>query len=250
MSGHWDDTRTVLSITGSDATKFLQDLVTNDVEPAKTDLVYAALLTPQGKFLFDFFVSLATGGYHLDAAADRVDALITRLTMYRLRADVEISKTDLVVNRGLGQAPEGAFSDPRHPSLGWRSYDTTRQSGDAPNWDAIRVEHMIPASGKELQPDETFILEASFDAIKGVDFKKGCYVGQEVTARMKHKTELRKGFAQVELDGDVAFGTEITSNGKAVGWVGTQSGSKAIAYLRFDRATGHMEANGVAVRRS
>ena len=115
------------------------------------------------------------------------------------------------------------------------------------DWDAIRVAHAIPESGVELVPDDSFILEMGFERLNGVDFRKGCYVGQEVTARMKHKTELKKGLVTVGIDGSAAVGTEIFSGDKPVGTLFTQSGGKAIAYLRFDRAGPEMTAGDAAV---
>ena len=106
--------------------------------------------------------------------------------------------------------------------------------------------HCIPETGIELTPD-TFILEAGFERLNGVDFRKGCYVGQEVTARMKHKTELRKGLSRVHIDGAAPVGTPITADGKPVGTLFTQSGDQAIAYVRFDRATGPMQAGEATV---
>ncbi|MEO0693341.1 MAG: folate-binding protein [Pseudomonadota bacterium] len=241
--------RTVFSITGSDAREFLQGLVTNDVEKAKDGLIYAALLTPQGKYLADFFLWDRGDDILLDADADQAPALAQRLTMYRLRSDVEIAETPLRVGRGVGAAPEGALADPRHPDLGWRHYadDPVDEGVD---WDAVRVAHCIPAAGTELIPNDTFLLEAGFERLQGVDFKKGCYVGQEVTARMKHKTELRKGFATVEVDGTAPVGTEITAGGKPAGTLYTQAQGRGIAYLRFDRATGEMQAGEATVTRA
>ena len=167
--------------------------------------------------------------------------------MYKLRAKVEIAETDLHLHRGTGPAPEDALPDPRHPDMGWRAYRTEAESDDGSNWDAIRVAHCIPESGIELTPD-TFVLEAGFEALNGVDFRKGCYVGQEVTARMKHKTELRKGLRRVEIDGPTAPGDEILSDGKAAGTVFTRSGNRAIAYLRLDRAQGEMTAGEATLR--
>lgn len=250
MTAQDDEPRRILHVTGNDAEKFLQDLVTNDITKAKEGLVYTALLTPQGKFLFDFFIQGdATNGYLIDVDAGRAAALAARLGMYKLRADVEIEASDLQVFRGLRNPPEGSVLDPRSDALGWRHYAKEGASGEGVDWTAIRVQNLIPLSGAEILPDETFILEAGFERLNGVDFKKGCYVGQEVTARMKHKTDLRKGFEIVTLAGSVPFGTEITCNGKAVGWVASQSGSKAIAYLRFDRAKEGMVAGDVAVMR-
>lgn len=234
--------RTILGLSGSVTKKFLQDLVTNDVD--QDGLVYSALLSPQGKYLFDFFIFNQDDKWFLDVQSDCADALLQRLTMYKLRADVQISKTDLRVSRGVSpDMPNGAFADPRHPELGWRYYglDNLNVISDI-NWDAIRVDNCIPETGIELLPNETYILETGFERLNGVDFKKGCYVGQEVTARMKHKTTLQKGLARVSVSEAVPKGTEITADGKAVGTIFTQSGNQAIAYLRFARAKRTMQA--------
>ncbi len=155
------------------------------------------------------------------------------------------TETDLKLARGTGPAPEGALPDPRHPDLGWRLYGDS-DGDDGTDWDAIRVTHCIPETGIELTPD-TYILEAGFERLHGVDFRKGCYVGQEVTARMKHKTELRKGLVRVAVTGDAPVGTEITAEGKPAGTLYTQSGGSGIAYLRLDRATGPMQAGTAQV---
>ena len=128
--------------------------------------------------------------------------------------------------------------------------DAGRGDGPRIDWDALRVANCIPQSGVELIPDETYILEAGFERLHGVDFRKGCYVGQEVTARMKHKTELRKGLAPVAVDGPAAPGTEITADGKTAGTLLTRAGDRAIAYLRFDRANGEMRAGAARVTRT
>lgn len=238
--------RKVFRLSGTDARKFLQGLVTNDVKKLDHGLVYAAMLTPQGKYICDFF--LVPEGEHilLDAPAQNADALIKRLSMYRLRADVAIEETSLIVSQGIASKPKGAFDDPRHSALGWRLYGSEDHSEDV-DWTAIRVAHCIPEHGLELTPD-TFILEASYERLNGVDFRKGCYVGQEVTARMKHKTELRKGYATVSVSHEVPFGTMIQNeDGKEVGQVCSQSGGEAIAYLRFDRTQGNMNAGDATI---
>jgi folate-binding protein YgfZ len=168
--------------------------------------------------------------------------------MYKLRADVQIERTDLHLHRGLDEAPADGAADPRDPALGWRAYRETPQSDDTTDWPSLYVAQMIPNSGTELTTD-SFILEMGFERIHGVDFRKGCYVGQEVTARMKHKTELRKGLARVSVTGDAPAGTPITVDGKAAGTLLTRSGDEALAYLRFDRATAAMDANGATVTR-
>ena len=239
--------RTVLCLTGTDARDFLQGLVTNDVARAKDGLVYAALLTPQGKYLADFFILDGGDGLLLDVSTPLAPALVQRLGMYRLRAKVAIEATDIPVARGTGPAPAGALPDPREPALGWRAYGGAA-TDDATDWTALRVAHCIPETGVELIPNDTFILEAGFERLHGVDFRKGCYVGQEVTARMQHKTELRKGLAMVEVEGEAPVGTEIIGDGKSVGTLYSQSGGKGIAYLRFDRAGAEMQAGPARVR--
>jgi hypothetical protein len=247
MDGERAEDRTVLSISGSDREGFLHGLVTRDVGAPGTGLVWSALLTPQGKYLADFFLLNRGEDILLDVKTDLAAGLAQRLSMYKLRADVRIEEAAVSVVRGLGDPPEGAWPDPRHPALGWRGYGI---EGGAPeiDWDAIRVAAGVPETGVELIPNETFILEMDFDRLHGVDHRKGCYVGQEVTARMKHKTELRKGLATVTVAGDAAPGTPIEDDrGRAVGTLHTRSGGAALAYLRFDRATGPLKAGDAAV---
>lgn len=244
MQGEAATDRVVWDLTGREALTFLQGLVSNDLRGLERGpgLVWAALLTPQGKYLADFFVGHLPGGRLLiDIKDSLAEATLKRLSLYRLRADVQIAPSDLKVQRGLGPVPEGAFADPRHAALGWRGYGA---EGSPPmiDWDAIRVAHVIPESGIELTP-ESYLLETGFERLHGVDFRKGCYVGQEVTARMKHKTELRKGLVRVRIDGAAPIGTEIlTADGKAAGTLFTQSGGRAIAFLRLDRAEGALQA--------
>ena len=239
--------RSVLSIGGTDRLSFLQGLVTNDVEKAAGGIVYTALLTPQGKFIADFFVIGRDDHLLIDVATSHMQTLGQRLMMYRLRADVTIEPTKLIVSRGTGDALAGAFADPRHPALGWRVYGDHDVSDDT-DWDAIRVANLIPATGIELT-DDTYVLEAGFEALNGVDFKKGCFVGQEIVARMKHKTVLKKGIAQVRIDGSAQTGDAITANGKPVGTLYTVSGDTGLAYLRFDRAEGEMQAGDATLTR-
>lgn len=251
MSGEADLTRVVMKITGADREVFLQGLVTNDVAGLAHGPVYAAILTPQGKYLADFLLVPQPEAILLDVAEPLAEGLLKRLNMYRLRAAVTIEVTDLMVLRGLGTPPKGAVADPRDPALGWRAYVPQGSPQDAPaiDWDAIRVTHLIPETLRELVPNETFILEAGFERLKGVDFRKGCYVGQEVTARMKHKTELRKGFARVTLQGEADFGTPITmADGREAGVLFTRAGNEALAYLRFDRLDGPLTAGAATVK--
>ncbi len=238
--------RRILRFGGADTDSFLQGLVTNDIAGLEAGIVYAALLTPQGKYLADFFLVRDGDSVLLDVAEELADGLAKRLGMYKLRADVTIEDSGLNLQRGTGPARQGALPDPRHPDMGWRAYSTDPEGDDGTDWDAIRVRHCIPETAIELTPD-SYILESGFEALNGVDFKKGCYVGQEVTARMKHKTELRKGLRSVRVDGTAPVGAEILADGKPAGTLFTQSNGKAIAFLRLDRAKGNLQAQGATV---
>jgi len=265
-TGFVDTRRSILAIEGQDIQAVLQGVVTNDVDKlARDHVVYTALLTPQGKYLFDFFLLWAAPERILiDVAGDRAAALAQRLKMYCLRRDAAISG-----DSGLGVAvawPDAGpdpnalcVADPRHPALGWRLYGADPQalltkmgatSADRADYDAIRVAERIPESGIELVPDDTYILEAGFERLAGVDFKKGCYVGQEVTARMKHKAALRKGLVQVQVAGTAPPGTPITTGGKPAGTLFTTSGSTGLAHLRLDRAGTDMQAGAATVHYS
>lgn len=237
--------RRILRITGSDAERFLQGLITNDINRLQNGMLYAAMLTPQGKYMADFFLLRDNGAILLDVAENIADMLASRMKIYKLRADVNVENSDLRVYRGIGNRPEGAYLDPRHPDMGWRAYGD-QEGGDGTDWDKIRVKHCIPESGVELTQN-SYILEAGFERLNGVDFKKGCFVGQEVTARMKHKTELRKGLAVVEIEGAAPVGTSITRDDKTIGTLFTQSGARAIAHLRFDRTGDRMKAGDAKV---
>ena len=224
--------RRLIRVSGADHVTFLQGLITNDMARLKDGLVYAAILTPQGKYLADFFVVPDGDGVLIDVDAELAQGLAQRLMMYKLRADVALDWDDRKVAQGDGDIPEGAYGDPRHPSLGWRAYGSDEAALE--DWDARRVSALVPEYGSELGPD-SYILEMGFERLNGVDFKKGCYVGQEVTARMKHKTELRKGLARVAVKGTAPSGTTIEAGGKEAGTLHTVAGDEALAYLRFDR---------------
>ncbi len=238
--------RKVFRISGTDARKFLQNLITNDVKRLDTGSVYSALLTPQGKFIADFFLIPDGNDILMDVDTDAAATLIPRLNMYKLRADVTISETDLIVSRGLNDAPEGAVADPRDANIGWRYYGAEDHDKETVDWDALRVDHKIPEMGRELDT-ESYILEMGFEGLNGVDFQKGCYVGQEVTARMKHKTELRKGLVRLVADADIPENADVMSNGKVIGRTHTSVGKRALAYLRYDRADGDISVNDIPV---
>ncbi|MDT2033876.1 MAG: folate-binding protein [Planktomarina sp.] len=240
--GQPEQQRGIIQITGSDRVSFLQNLITN--ETSAIGLHYAALLNPQGKYIADFFVLVRQNDILVDVAKVLQSALASRLTMYRLRADVKIEMIECDVSCGLGLIPETAFMDPRSTALGWRMYGTT--SSDFIDWQALRVEHIIPETGIELGPDK-FLLEMDFERLNGVNFQKGCYVGQEIVARMKHKTVLRKGLKQIKILGSATPGSPILANGKPAGVIYTQHNGRALAYLRFDRVTSQMTAEDAII---
>ncbi|MFT5363097.1 MAG: folate-binding protein YgfZ [Dinoroseobacter sp.] len=241
MTNPLDPARSLFRITGADRVDFLQGLVSNNLTRLDAGVVYTAFLSPQGKYLVDFFLIKDGEGILLDVAEPLAAGLIQRLSMYKLRADVSIEASEIAVTRGLGDAPVGAVVDPRDPAMGWRCYDGSTPDHDV-DWVAQRVAHGIPESGVELIPNDSYILEMDFERLSGVDFRKGCYVGQEVTARMHLKTILKKGLRRVQIDGSAPIGTEITSGGKPAGTLFSQSGGAALAYLRFDRIGPDMKA--------
>ena len=241
-----DNTRALVQIRGEDAKKFLLGLITNDLNHSSECLQYAAVLSPQGKYLFDFFIIKRSDKvFILDIKLNVVEEFCKRLSLYRLRADVIIERMDGQVVVGHLNRPPDSFEDPRNVHLGWRKYFfkneyflTEINDITYSNFQELRVKYCIPETGIELLMDKTYILEAGFERLNGVSFKKGCYVGQEVTARMKHKAELGKGLIRVEFNGEIArIGTDITSNGRAVGKIYSAYKSHAIAFLKFRGST-------------
>ena len=233
--------RVLISVSGPDAFKFLQSLVTNDLVDSENCLMYAALLTPQGKYLNDFFIiKKMDNTFLIDICYQSSENFIKRLNMYKLRSRVDVELTDGIVCVGSSNTPNGAFFDPRNEKLGWRQYflgdDVPSEVVELPvnTYEKLRVELCIPETNVELLVDKTFILEAGFERLSGVSFTKGCYVGQEVTARMRHKTELQKGFVKVRIIGVIGGSSmEIMSEEKVAGSLFTRHENLAIAYLKF-----------------
>ena len=238
--------RTVLCVRGPDAKSFLQNLVTNDVTKLNNKIIYSALLTPQGKLFADFFLADLGQDILIDVNSKVSDSLLKLLNLYKLRAEITIEKTNLKVSTGINNRPQNGLEDPRHPKMGWRYYGNEVLSEKNIDWEKLRIENLIPEFGKELSSD-SYILEYGFEKLNGVDFKKGCYVGQEVTARMKHKTKLRKGLAIVETTGRVPLNTPIYANNKIVGKVFSCTNSQGLAYLRFDSALKKMMAGKIEI---
>ena len=238
--------RTIICVNGPDAKSFLQNLVTNDVDKLDNNIIYAALLTPQGKLVTDFFLVDSGQGVLIDVNSKVSDTLLKLLSLYKLRADINIEKTDLKVSTGINNIPPKGFEDPRHPKMGWRYYSNKDQSEKNIDWLKIRIENLIPEFGKELSSD-SYILEYGFESLNGVDFKKGCYVGQEVTARMKHKATLKKGLTTIETTECLPYNTPIFANDKIVGKVYSSTKNQALAYLRFEFASKIMMAGEIEI---
>lgn len=273
------DDRGVVAVSGPDAAKFLQGLITNDIDLLDNHgAIFAGLLSPQGKILFEFFVAKAPGGFVLELARDRVTDLIKRLTMYKLRASLSLSDESenyaTLVVWGDHACSSGdtigtiAFADPRQSKLGLRilaevrfasdiASATNGRASDIAAYDAHRVALGVPEGGKDYAFGDAVPHDANYDLLAGVSFTKGCFVGQEVVARMHNKSVVRKRVARVsskapstaELTGgaDVILGTAV------IGKVGTVDGSSALAQLRIDRVVEAMDnaialtANGIEI---
>jgi tRNA-modifying protein YgfZ len=250
--------RGVLRVSGPDAEKLLQGLITSDMDRLKDQpAIHGGLLTPQGKVLFDFFLARVSEDIVLDVRRDKVGDLVNRLNFYKLRAKVTIadlsSEHNVVVFWG-GPPPAGdpaltllAFPDPRLPALGWRAIvslpvDWARVRGGAmvataADYHAHRIGLGVPEGGLDYVFGDTFPHEAHFDQLRGVDFDKGCYVGQEVVSRMQHRATGRKRVVKVQGDGPLpASGTEVKAGAASIGTLGSVAGDMGLALLRLDRA--------------
>ena len=192
-----DPARTVLAVTGADAVHFLQGILTQDVTKLATDKIqFAALLSPQGKILHDMFLIDAGETILLDTPTPYAETLRKRLAMYKLRAKVTIADTEIHV----GYAATGGLPDPRHPALPQRLYDSPGTIA-ADDYHIARLALGVPDSIHDFAPDEVTALDAGYDLLHAVSFTKGCYVGQEVTARMHYKNIARRGFFILEENG-------------------------------------------------
>lgn len=246
------DSRALVRISGPDWRSFLQGLLTQDVETLEDGEVrFAAMLTPQGKLLFDLFVFGTSDGALLDVAADRREALIQKLALYRLRAKVEIAAADGAVFASWEQSLPGGVMDPRLPILGWRLYGgevaTTASEAD---YQAFRLSHGVPDPAADATPDKTYPIEANFDLLNGIDFAKGCFVGQETTSRMKRRGVIKNRMVAITFDGPPpAFGAEILAGDLRAGEVLTGREGRAMALVRLDRIeAGDLTADGRPVR--
>lgn len=254
--------RGVVSVTGADAEKLLGGLVTNDMARLHAaPAMYAALLAPQGKILFDFLMVAVEGGYWLETARARAPDLAKRLAMYKLRADVAIrdASDELVVSAAWGEgleaaeaSPEGVrFPDPRLAALGMRQI--AHGAPEAGSEDAARAYHAhrirlgVPEGGRDFAYGEAFPHEGLLDQLHGVSFTKGCFVGQEVVSRMQHRTTVRKRVVQVFAEEDLPGDGPAVKIGEAeIGRLGSVTGRQGLALLRIDRVAEAMR-DGAAI---
>lgn len=248
--------RTLVRLSGPEWRNFLQGLITQDVETlVPGEVRFAALLTPQGRLLYDLFVVGTEDGCLLDVAAEHRAALIQRLTMYRLRAKVEIRPDEARVAALFPSRPEdqeGWVPDPRLPGLGLRGYGAQPPAGaeaaEEAAYDAWRLLHGLPGP-TDWGVEKTYPIEANFDLLHGIDFKKGCFVGQETTSRMKRRGQIKTRMAPIAFKGDPpAAGAEILAGERRAGEVLSSGPGRAMALVRLDRIEGaELSAQGVIV---
>ena len=270
------DDRGIVSVDGPEAGAFLQGLISNDIDlVTEARSIYAALLTPQGKFLHDFFVLRQGDGYLLDCEGPRVGDLGGRLVAYRLRADVALADATedfRVVALFGGEALEGAFDlppgeggaapcaggtlmrDPRSASLGLRAVLPRGADlafleragfarGHVADYERHRIAHGAPDGSRDMEVGRATLMECGFEALNGVDFEKGCYVGQELTARTKHRGLVRRRLAPVALEGPLPpAGTPIMAGEREVGEIRSGLDDAALAVLRLERIAAATEA--------
>jgi len=244
--------RNIIRISGGEAEHFLQGLITGDIHKVTAEAaLYAALLTAQGKYLFDFFILRDNGGYLFDVEAARKDDLIKKITFYKLRADVVIEDLSDSFEvwafwPGLPKATDApnrpgrfVYPDPRSSDMGWRGLipkgSGLKETATFGDYEDLRLTLGLPDGSRDIEVDKRFILEANFAELNGVDFNKGCYVGQEMTARMTYRGSLKKRLLPVTVAGLLpAPGGKILCAGKEAGHFQSGLGNKAIALLRLE----------------
>jgi len=250
--------RALLRVEGPDWRKFLQGLITQDVETlAVGEMRFGLMLTPQGRFLFDMFILGGEDGCTLDVQAAQREALAQRLLMYRLRARVEVTPVEGEVRAlwgGVASLEEGRWApDPRLPELGWRSLEGRCPGGaamvEAEAYDRHRLALGVPDPARDCVCDKTYPIEADLDLLNGIDFHKGCFVGQETTSRMKRRGQIKTRTLPLVFEGaPPSPGSEIlTVDGLRAGEVLSGCQGRAMAAVRLDRIAGPLTADGKCV---
>ena len=250
--------RGVVKVIGDDARRFLNGLASNDigkVAPGRPS--FAALLTPQGKIIVDFIVAEAApedgGGFFLDCPRALTSALVEKLNFYKLRAKVTIEDLSdalgvMAVWDGTGDSEYGlCYADPRLAALGWRimlppnlaaeaAGDLAATLTDAAAYDAHHIALGVPRGGSDFSYGDTFPHEADMDQLAGVDFDKGCYIGQEVVSRVEHRASARNRVVPIAFDRFAPIpGLPVTAGDKNLGMIGSASNGRGLALLRLDR---------------
>jgi folate-binding protein YgfZ len=234
--------RGVIAIEGDDRVAFLQGLVSNDIETVRPgQAVWAALLTPQGKWLADFFVFADAEALLLDCENDQIPMLIQRLSRYRLRMKATLRlMPEWVVSVAWPDRPEVAgiiAPDPRLPDFAWRvlSPEALVANATPQDWDRRRLAAGLPEGSKDMEPDRSVLLEAGFDELSGVSWTKGCYMGQELTARTKYRGLVKRRLVPVLVEGSLPpFGTVVMKDGVEVGTMRSGLEDLGLASLRLD----------------
>ncbi len=243
--------RALITVTGPEAEHFLQNLITTDLVALGThEARPSALLTPQGKILFDFLISRSNGGFIIESRADIADDLVKRLTIYKLRAKVEISKqSEQVVAISWGDESttspsDSSVRDTRFQEPVVRHHtavpDATANESD---WIALRAANGIAESGSDFELSDVFPHDVLYDQNGGVGLKKGCFVGQEVVSRMQHRGTARRRVMIARADGDLPdAGSDVTVNGRSIGKIGSSGDGTAVAIMRIDKVKDALDA--------
>lgn len=255
------DDRTTISIRGEDAEHFLQNLITTDLDTlAASEVRPGALLTPQGKILFDFLISRVDDGFRLDCRSDIRGDFIKRLTLYKMRAEVEITESkqsDVIVSWQSDSGSSSGLTDTRFaPETVIRHYTSLAPPADssAAQWHAFRISNGVGESGEDYALGDAFPHDVLFDHNGGVSFRKGCFVGQEVVSRMQHRGTARRRLLIANSEAALPqSGTEIIAGERTIGLLGSVAGRSGLAMVRIDRVAQAMtdgstiEAGGVAL---
>ena len=241
--------RAVITVSGIEATDFLNNLITIDVAKlADNEVSAACLLTPQGRILFDFLISPEGDGFLIETDMERRDALLTKLMLYKLRRPITITAADHMIEACVGSTKrnEGWRQDKRFKTAVWRRYGkaSKKNFADISMYHAFRYRHTIAEGAGELIPEAALPLEAGFDRWGGVSFDKGCFVGQEVTARIHYKGLSKRLYASAHLTAMVKPPVDVRSNGKIIGEVlgATREGAEVVALIAIRQDADHANA--------
>lgn len=246
------ENRAFIAVAGEEAEDFLQGIITTDVPSIGSGEAYpGALLTPQGKILFEFMIVRGPDGFTIETDAAHGDALARRLTLYRLRAKVTIARLDAAAVTIFwdGSRPAEVARDMRFAKAGIDVYRLAGAAGNAPSsaYTALRIAHGISGGAEDGDATDFFPHDLLMDRNGGLNFKKGCYVGQEVVSRMQHRSTARRRLVTVMSDAALpASGTAITINGREIGTLRTVEDTAALAVVRIDKA-GEAMANGTPI---